>query len=599
MKNTYYQDELRYLRDVAPEFARVHPEIARRLTDVGSDPDVERLLEGFAFLTARVRQKLDDELPELTASLMALLWPHYLRPTPSMTVMELTADPDALRAPLDLPAGAEFASAPIDGTRCIYRSSWPVMLRPWVIETLALETPPAEPARLRLVFRALQGKLADLELGRVRLHLFGDPRTSFALYLLLAGHTASAVVGDPQGGARREEITLPPGAVQAAGLVRDETALPYPAYTFPGYAFIQEYFALKERFLFVDLVGLDRAVAKLELEDRVEVVLTFDRRLESYPLVARENVRLHCAPAVNLFRHAAEPIRLAHDRVRYLVQPARSGIADRRHAEIFSVDSVVGFSRQSGGESREFEPFYAFSHADAGDAGSAAFYHTEIAPSLIGKDARWGTDTFVSFVSGAGGAMPDEETVSIELTCTNRDLVRELRAGDVREPTDRSPAYVRFANLMKPTPTASPPLGQQLHWRLISHLSLNYVTLTNVTHFRELLRVYDFEAAHDAQRARAHQQRLDGIKQISAEQRHRLVRGAAVRGFAVAIELDEDHFAGEGDAYLFATIIERFLAAYATINSFSQLTCRMTRSGQEYVFPPRWGEQPTPAELQA
>jgi type VI secretion system protein ImpG len=192
--------------------------------------------------------------------------------------------------------------------------------------------------------------------------------------------------------------------------------------------------------------------------------------------------------------------------------------------------------------------------------------------------------------------VPSEETVSIDLTCTNRDLPAELRAGDICEPTDGSPAGVRFRNLLKPTPTISPPLGKSLHWRLISHMSLNYVSVTKIEHFKELLRVYDFQAVHDAQRAVAHERILDGIIAIRSSYRERMVRGAPVRGLQIDLDLNEEHFAGEGDAYLFSALIDRFTGAYATLNAFSQLNVRFTRSGQVYRFPPRWGEQATPAE---
>lgn len=598
MSNTYYQDELRYLREVGPEFARANPDLARYLADAGSDPDVERLLEGVAFLCGRIRQKLDDELPELTASLMSLLWPHYLRPVPSMTILEFLPEIEGMQAPLVVEAGAEFASRPIDGTRCRYRSAWPVTLRPWALRDARLVTLPAQPARLVLQFQvAAKAKLEDLQLDTLRLHLAGDPRTAFTLYLLLAAHVQTVTVSGGAQGANRPEAQLPPGSVSPAGLERGASVVPYPPYVFAGYGLLQEYFTFKERFLFVDVRGLDRAMRDLKLTDSVEVAFTFNRRLESYPLVSPENVRLHCVPVINLFPHNAEPIRLDHERVRYMVQPARAGIADRRHAEVFSVDRVQGMIRSEGFESKEFQPFYAFTHPPTVDPRSATYYQTHLTPSLIGQGARWGTDTYMSFVvAGREDAPPAEETISIELTCTNRDLPSELRAGDICEPTDRSPTGTRFRNLLKPTPTISPPLGKGLHWRLISHMSLNYVSLTDIRHFRELLRIYDFQTAYDAQRAVAHQRLLDGILSIHASYRERMMRGAPIRGLHVDLELNEDHFAGEGDAYLFAAIVDRFVAAYVTLNAFSQLKVRFARTGQTYAFPPRWGEQCTPAE---
>jgi len=601
MQNTYYQDELRYLRDVGPEFARMNPEIARFLGDRGSDPDVERLLEGVAFLCGRIREKLDDELPELTANMMSLLWPHYLRPIPSMSILELVPELEAMQAPLLVERGTEFASVPIDGTSCRYRSCWPTRLRPWFVENVALETAAARPVRLVVRFRtSARSPLFKLELGSVRLHFTGDLRTSFTLYQLLAAHLESVTVSDGTDRHGRAETLLPANQVRPAGLDRSESVLPYPAYSFAGYRLLQEYFAFKERFLFIDLKGLDRAVAELELENTVEVTFTFNRRLDSFPLVSRENVRLHCVPIINLFEHPADPVRLQHDRTEYLILPSKSGVDDRRHLEIYSVDGVAGVVHGQGLETRQYQPFYSFKHMAAGDLRSATYYQTHVKRNVVGKDARFGTDTYISFVvAGAGGQAPAEETASIELTCTNRHLPAGLRAGDICEPTDSSPAGTKFRNLLKPTATISPPLGKALHWRLISHMALNYTSLADVEHFRELLRVYDFQSEHDAQQALAHQRMLEGIVSIGSKYDERLIRGAAVRGCQISLELNEDHFAGEGDAYLFATTLDRFFALYATLNSYSQLQVKLVKSGQVYTFEPRWGEQATPAASRA
>ncbi|MBI4716423.1 MAG: type VI secretion system baseplate subunit TssF [Planctomycetes bacterium] len=597
MSNVYYQDELRYLREVGPEFSKVNPEIARFLADRGSDPDVERVLEGVAFLCGRIRQKLDDELPEITASLMGLLWPHYLRPLPSMSVLELSPDIEAMQAPLPVPAGAEFGSILVDGTRCRFRSAWPVKLRPWLLEEARLETAPAKPVQLTIRFRsATKATLDKIELDVVRLFLSGDPLTAFTLYLLLSAHVDHVRVSNGAAAGNRRETLIPADCVSAAGLDRSEAVLPYPARSFPGYRLLQEYFAFKERFLFVDLRGLDRAVTELGAGSTLELAVVFNRRLETYPLVSAQNVRLHCVPILNLFEHYADPVRLQHEQTEYLLQPSKTGATDRRHYEVYSVDRVASLAQAGGGESRVFEPFFAFRHLATADPRAATYYQARVTPNIVGGDPRMGTDTYLSFVGGAlAGGMPADATISVDLTCTNRHLPAALRAGDISEPTDTSPAGTKFRNLLKPTSTIAPPLGKALHWRLISHLSLNYVSLADTDHFKELLRVYDFQSEHDAQRALAHQRLLDGIISIRSRFQERMIRGAPVCGVRIDVELNEEHFAGEGDAYLFAGILDRFMGLYMTVNAYSELSVLFRRSGQVHTFPARWGEQPSPA----
>lgn len=598
MKNTYYQDELQYLREVGPEFARVNPQIARLLADRGADPDVERLLEGVAFLCGRIRQKLDDELPEFTASLMSLLWPHYLRPIPSLTILELMPELEGMQAPLRVPKGSEFASIPVDGTRCRYRSAWDVTVRPWTLKDVVLETASAKPVRLVLKLESAQKvQLEDLDLGVVRFHLSGEPRNAFILFHLLLGHLDHVSVSDGSSRHDRAEEILPAASVTASGLDRTDAVLPYPSHSFAGYRLLQEYFAFKDRFLFFDVKGLNRVVTRIGLKQMMEVAFTFNHRPDALPLMSRDNVRLHCAPIINLFDHAADPIKLKNDRVDYLMQPSKSGVADRRHAEIFAVNRVYGLKLSAGMESREFKPFYSFNHLATNDPLSATYYQTRREMDVLTGDPRRGTDLYISFAGGGrAGELPTDETISMELTCTNRELPSALRAGDIREPTDSTPAGIKFRNIRKPSATIPPPLGKEMHWRLISHMSLNYVSLVNAEHFKELLRVYDFQAEFDAQAAMAHQRMLDGIVSLRSQYKERMVRGAPIRGVQVDLHLNEDHFAGEGDAYLFATILDRFLGLYVTLNSFSQLNLRLTRSGLQYEFAPRWGEQVSPAE---
>jgi len=599
VKNTYYQDEIQYLREVGPEFARAHPQIARMLADRGSDPDVERLLEGVGFLCGRIREKLDDELPEITEDLMALLWPHYLRPIPSISVLEFLPELEGMQAPVRIPPKAEFASVPIDGTRCRYRSCWNTVLRPWAIRHVALETASAKPIRLVVqIDTAQKAVLEDLDLGVVRFHLAGEARTAFALYLLMLGHLDHVTVSDGSARHDRKEEILPAGAVSAAGLDRDDPVLDYPGHSFAGYRLVQEYFAFKERFLFFDVKGIDRAVRRLGLENTIELAFTFNRRLESLPMVSRENLRLHCVPVINLFAHPADPIRMQNDRSKYLVQPSRTGLADRRHAEVYAIDHVYGLRKQEGLETDEFEPFFSFQHATAPEPRRSSFYHSHRVGNVVTGDVRQGTDVYLSFVPGAAaGSLPAEETISIDLTCTNRELPTALRAGDICEPTDSSPAGIAFRNIIKPTNTVPPPIGRDLHWRLISHMSLNYVSLLDADRFKQLLRVYDFHSESDAQAAMTHQRMLDGIVSLKSSYKERMVRGAPIRGVQVSLELHEDHFAGEGDAYLFATILDRFMGLYVTLNSYTQLNVRFVRSGHRYTFPARWGEQTTPAEM--
>ena len=580
MFNQYYQDELTFLKEQGEEFARSHPTAAHFLSASGNDPDVERLLEGFAFLTGRIREKLDDELPEVTHGLMSLLWPHYLRPIPAMSILELKPVLAAMRGTRKIPRGVEVQSVAVEGTQCRFRSAFDVDLQPISLEDVSAQVG-AGPSSLRLGFRVWnQVQLADLEMGRMRLFLHGDSATTQATYLHLCRHAESVRVtaGRNKGpDAPGIEVRLEPG-----GLDPEDALLPYPPNSFPGYRVIQEFFALPEKFHFVDLVGLDGLQA-LDVNDWFEVQVQFDRQLEPSFRPTKDDIRLNCTPIVNLFAHESDPIRLDREQAEYRLRPAGK---NPLHFETYSIDHVVGYVAGSG-EKREFPHCHAFVHGFGEERDT--YHYPRIKSSVV--DGR--IDTYLSFVATAGDLeTPDVETVSAALTCKNRNLADGLRVGDINLPTDSSPEFVQFSNLTVPTQSVVPPLGSDLHWRLISHLSLNAASLASIEALRGILDLYNYQALNDAKAARTNALRLEGMQEIHTAPREELAGGCIVRGIDITIDVLEDRFSGDGDLYIFGTVLNEFVSLYAALNSFTRLTLRGVQRGEEYTWPARIGQQP-------
>ena len=584
MFNKYYQEELSFLRDLGPEFAKAYPTLAPYLAEPGADPDVERLFEGVSFLTGRIRQKLDDELPELTHTLMGLLWPHYLRPIPSMTMIEFLPLPQMLREPALIPRGTTLDSVPVEGTACHFRTCYDVQMFPLKITDVRVETPIAAPMKLAVAFELFSGvDVASLAMHKLRLHLHGDPVLSSALYLWLTNHVHHVDLVCRQAGDNARHITLPPKSILPVGFHRDESLLPYPLHSFAGYQYLQDYFSFPGKFRFIDLTGLE-ALAQLEVTDKFEIVFQFTHTPDDPPRATTENIRLHCTPAVNLFAGLADPIRVEQRKTQYLV---RASSPDPDHLEIFTVDKVEGLVHGTA-ERRTYEPFYSFKHGLAGREG--IYYQTLLREATVGP----GTTTYVSFVTAEKGtAIPDTETISLDLTCSNRHLPKGLRVGDIREPTSDSPEFATFRNIVRPTDSVVPPLGEGLIWRLISHLSLNYLSITSVDALRGILGLYNFRALYDRQAARENELRLEGIVDVATRHAERLLPGGGgfVRGIHTEIALTEDNFAGQGDLYLFATVLNEFIGLYATMNSFTQTTVRGVQFGEVYAWPPRIGRQ--------
>lgn len=578
MFNKYYQDELTYLRQLGQEFAAAHPQIAHMLAETGTDPDVERLLEGFAFLTGRIRQRLDSELPELTHSLVGLLWPHYLRPIPALSIVEFRPR-SSLQDVQVIPEGTSVESAPIEDTRCRFRTTADLRLYPLQIDIVALETPLSQPAYLRLGFTLGQQASGDaLDWGRLRFFLHGEQPIINTLYLWFCRHVRTITL---RAGTRT--ATLPASAIVPAGFDHDEPLWPYPPDSFLGFRLLQEYFALPERFHFFDLDSL-APFAGMGVSGKFEIIFEFDERPPDEVRVKPGMFRLGCTPVANLAQLRSSPLHIDHTTSEYRVRP---DVPNPGHYEIFSVNHVVGWQKTTMVE-REYKPFFSYEHT-FGASESENYYQTRLRPATVGS----GTETYLSFAPQVvSGQMPPAETVACELTCTNRNLPEKLRTGDINSPTSESPAFAEFSNITRVTPTIAPPLEDRLLWHLISHQSLNYLSLARVESLRAVLSTYNFGALVDRQTARSHQLRLEGINGLRARPAEILRHGATYRGLEIDLDIQEDRFAGDGDVFLLASVLNRFLGTYATLNSYTRLTVRGTQKGSLYQWPPMLGSQP-------
>jgi type VI secretion system protein ImpG len=579
MFNKYFQDELAYLRELGREFAQAYPTLAPLLADRGVDPDVERLLEGVAFLTGRIRQKLDDELPEFLQSLGALLFPHLMRPLPATSILEITPVANALREPHLVKRGTEFSSVPIDGFSCTFQSSADCVLAPVAIEDVRLEAMPGNRQQLSITMRSLTGApLANVLPSSLRLHFTGEPHVAFTL-LFVVNRQLDDVILSPVQGRGARELSLGKKAVRWVGFEEEEGLLPLGRHVFPGFRLLEEYYVQPSKFAFVDIGDVKRVVELDKEATRFTLGLRLERALPPTMRVTSQNVKLHCVPIVNVFETTADPIRLIPSRERFVLRPA--GLPPS-HGEVYAINQVQAILRGSTNRVT-IPPFYEFSHAASGDNG---FYATHVAPSVTGD----GADILISFGTPEGsGRMIDAETISTDLLATNRSVASALRPGDVSVHTASSPAFVTFSNIVAMTPHVPPPLGRELQWRAVAHAAIGLRALTEPEVLRAVIDVYNLHAMVDRQAARANELRIGALKDVRVRPEERLHRGAAVRGVAIDVDLDEDGFAGDGDLFLFSAVLDRMLAEHVSINSFAHNTFRTLRSKLELRWPPRSG----------
>ncbi len=608
----YYERELLFIRQFAQEFAKQYPATANRLLlepGASSDPHTERLIESFALLTARVHHKLDDEFPELTDALLTVLYPHYLSPIPSMAIVEFVVDaaraglPDGFR----LERNSLLRTNPVNDLPCKYRTSYPVTLWPVVLTNAAMlvppfpagyQPPPRTAAALSLQFEVQAGmRLADLSLDRLRFYLAGDNQIVAGLYELIFNNTMSVVFRSLDFPAGAITVSLPPEeCLFQVGFERDEGMLPYPHQSFLGYRLLTEFFTFPNKFYFVDLGGFQEA-AQAGMGSRFEVVLFLNRRQPGLEQgVDAQTFRLGCTPAVNLFEQIAEPIRLTQARFEYRVVP---DVAHPLGMEVYSVDSVTSIDPESNRTS-EYQPFYSFRHAQNEDA-LQTFWYAPRKPSARENDR--GTDVDLHLVDlGFNPRLPAETTLIVRTTCSNRNLPAILqRAGEqLAFEVDTAAPLARVRCPRPPTLPLAPLRGRGAHWRLISHLSLNHLSLSDPHEARaalqEILRLYDFSAGETGtQLASVTRLLIEGIQSVSSRRVVERTSGGASSGFAhgveVSIEFDEQKYVGTG-VFLFASVLERFLALYASVNSFTQLIAKTTQSQRYFKkWPPRAGEQ--------
>jgi len=600
----YYRRERAYVLDQGKAFARANPKIASRLGLGGDDlkdPHVGRLVEAFAYLNARTRLKLEDDFPEIAASMLEVLFPHLLRPIPSMSVVEFGLDRAQVEAydGFKIPRGSTLETEAIDGDPCRFRTCYETTCWPIEITDVRLMSHPFDAPQtrlnanaesmLRICFKtyASTTSFKDLSLESLRFFIREQAPYKFDLYeLLMTSCTGIALAENPKS---EEHFFLPENSIEPVGFGRDEGMFDYPARSFLGYRLLAEFFSFTDKFLFFDL-NFGNALKKLPANfGEIYIFLNqsnseLERRLE------KSNLRIGCTPMVNLFKQEAEPIRLNHEQTEYHIIPdSRRPLAN----EIYAVDDITAMSQDN--REQKYYPFYSFKHSsDAGDA--RTYWHANRRPNPGGEEINdEGTELFLSVVDlDFNPAAETSWSLHADLTCFNRDLPSRLPFGGDQPRLQMSglAPISTIKCLLPPTPTRRPDLGQGIRWSLISHLSLNHLSLSEDTEgshaLKEILGLYDYVSSGVSRAF------IDGIVKVHSEPctaRVKTERGTTIcRGTRIHVVFNPDSYSG-GGMFLLASVLERFFALYCTINSFTQTVIHDHEKGEIYRWAPRAGEK--------
>lgn len=595
----YYHRELTYLRHAGGIFANKHPKIARRLGlnwEESPDPHMERLLESFAFLTARLSQEIDDRLPQIASALLGVLYPQLISPVPAMAIahFEVDATKGSLTTGFPIPKETPLFTDAEEGVTCRFKTAYDVTLWPISVSHVDFVQRgaydisgygPSAPWYLRIRLQCEEGlTFSDLpDLKRLIFHLNGDRLLTFGMYgALFAQGAPHALLSKDQ----KTASPLPMPSLKAVGFDEDHLILPHPGHAHPAYQMVKEYFHFPEKYLFFSVENISTQGAG----DEIDLLIAIEDPdiVGKIPLHPR-NFLLGCTPMVNLFRRTTDPIRLDHRRTEYRLTPDQRR---ERTTEIYSINRILA-TVEDEPEPFEFHPYFSYNHQSTqfGEQRERNSFWLSRRVASVQKDIP-GTEMFLTFVDlDFNPKLPAVQTIYGETLCTNRYLPEQMTAGTLMQIEDRAP-IAQIVCLDKPVSQVHAPRDGETLWRLISQLSVNHLSLSqgeaSVNVLKEMLRLYAGPAS-----VYRHGE-IDAIEKISSRSIVRRVGDQAWRGFIPGIEvsltMNEQHLAGSS-TFLMSAVLRHFFALQVSINSFVEVVLNSTQRQGEWM---RW--QPLPGE---
>lgn len=609
----HYNDELLYLRRRAVEFSEDHRQVAGRLgIDAPTDPDphVERLLEGVAYLNARVQLRLDDQFPAFTQYLLDALYPHYLAPTPAMAILEYAPreGDEALAKGILHPRGSAI-QAWLDGdthARVQFRTGQDVTL--WPIKVAAVEYLPTRAAvasatgaaigaaglRIRLAATS-PAPLSALAIDSLAIFIDGGQDVPNLLFQQIMADCVGVSACAPERG-RRDAWSVRVGGVEPMGFAANEALLPNDARSFRGYRLLCEYFAMPEKFRFAKLTGLSQGFAKADRE--IDLVILFDRPVEALVgAMSTDTIKLFAAPAINLFERRFDRVILDRRREENLIIPDRVGLLDY---EVYRLDSVTGYARGQAHGSPAL-PLYA----RRAQRGVKPLYYalrrrlrrlSELETRQRRESDYIGTETWISLSSPETPQLAQSiAELGITGLVTNRALATRLRPGqaNLRILVEEAKGVESVRILRGPT-RPQPPLGiSDSAWRIVSHLAPGHQGFVRDDGAPDLLA--DHLSLYLRDEAPALRREIQGIAGLRAETVTRRTGGQARLAFQRGQKLVMSLTAGSydaGSAYLFTSVVAQFLSEFATINSFTEVEVQVD-NGMRWGWEPCSGHRPT------
>ncbi|OCL85553.1 hypothetical protein AAX26_01981 [Aliarcobacter thereius] len=566
--NDYYKKELISLRTKGLEFSKNNPGLSSYLSKEGQDPDVERLLEGFAFLSGSLNQLLDQELPEVAHTLVQILWPDYNRVIPSYSIIQYAINRESNET-IYIPKNSEVMSKVKPNVKqCNFRTVYDTEILPVDLQSVEYFSNNKK-SSIELDFKATGATtLLNMKIEKLRLFLNGSKYVVYDLYLYLLKYVENiSIMLKDINGEILKNIIIDKSSIKAVGLDDKDYMLPYSESLFSGYILLQEYFCFKDKFLFIDLLNLSKM--KMVEEDILDksksftIKIGFSKTFTNQEIPTKDNFILNATPIINIFNTDAVPIKKDFSNDEYLIEPIE---LTKEQGEVFSVENVRAWSDKTSSY-QDMLPFEEFEHSAEG----REFYSIKTKTSNQGDR----TNSYIRFsnVSRDNVFSNISTTVSLKLLCTNRNIPTNLRIGDICIPKiGANSVNSPFKNITVPTISYPPPIAKDFLWKIISNMSLNYLSLADINTLRRVLAIYDFYGAYDLKQREINARNLEGLVSIDYSKCEYIDEGFPIKGHHIKIKLDKSKFSTLGEAYLFCTVINEFFSLYGSLNSFHKLS---------------------------
>ena len=567
MKARYYESELGYLREQGKVLARRHPRTAGLLAERSDDPDVERLLEGFAFLAAAVRERIDDAIPQLSSNYAGLLVPQLTRFVPPTSIIEYRPEATGLRGAEQVPRGTIVAGQVASGEEVSFQTTSALVLLPLTLEEVEQHKPQNDVDEVVLSLRASEQRDSPVGNHRLRLFLQGEPRFWMGLRTWFLRHCVEArLVKD------EESWRLPHTEIRGLGDASEESLFPEQPLEHDGFTRLAEFFACPDKYAFIELPPLgDRARGEFKIVFRFSGAPKLPKR------IVEKDVRLHCTPVINLFETDLEPASVD------VFEPWQHLRASRdADAELWALTEVEGVGRDTRVR------LHGFSEAGAGERAVSSYYVTRRESASAGA----GTRSYVALMSCLDRRPPEDVSIlSMRGLFSNRARACELGIGMLSRAVRGAGASTPFSNIKPVSPPLYPHEEASLVWRLGAHVGLSRKVLHDATSLRSVLRMYDFAAGDSPPLSEMNLRWIESIRDVSVVSCMRLVNGAPVTGSKTTVVVDAASFPSLGEACVFGEVLDDVFARRVEHNSFNVFCLEVAPTGARYVWKPRNGSE--------